>query len=598
MTKNVRKVGQEITSGAEDLFSGKAKWVQTWISYRGLPFLALIALTLGYYQVSSGISELPASTQVWLSYILFAIVVIRLLPDIRKISWSMVFGGYQVSLAFVAGLLLFGNADEDPGLNYWVYLTFWCWLMGLLYSKKYLMPGEFGTISVLTTAVIGTGAPPLDAWIFITLVFVPVILWLQWKHNLTKPVLVLSALVVIVWLSADIKGPSVIFALAATLGLLWFVVFAISRLAKNDMSSFVYGLGIGVISGLIFFVVVPLADLSTEYSATWWLMTGLYAGVAWFLYRKNGGSLFPILFLWGIHWSVISSAYTWLEIFNGIEDSEIYTYGFPLAMLLGAFALRQMAVSMDKKRLYTWAQLYMAGNALIAGFLYSEYDATITRFIFTFTVFAFALWFAKPLSLGKSLPWWKGMINPRHIVAVRRIARKSGNYVVSIPFIGPTVIVIIQGIKVLSHLKKGNEKVNTGDLLLILWSICMALFCTMYVDVFVIEERFIKSIMTNSYQLGVMEQDETLAEWLILASNTMSSLITLFLAAIFFALIGTVYRQPLYEFLTMAAFSTGPVSLVTGEFSGTALFWLSCIVAAGGVLSVRILDGDGAEKSM
>jgi len=97
--QNAQKVGQAISGGAEELFSGKAKWVQTWISSRGLPFLALLALTLGYYHVSSGDFELPASTQAWLSYMLFAIVVIRLLPGIGKTSWSKVFGGYQAGPA-------------------------------------------------------------------------------------------------------------------------------------------------------------------------------------------------------------------------------------------------------------------------------------------------------------------------------------------------------------------------------------------------------------------------------------------------------------------------------------------------------------------
>lgn len=218
--KNAQEIGQAISGGAEGLFSGKAKWVQTWVSSRGLPFLALLALTMGYYRVSSGDFELPASAQLWLSYLLFAIVVIRLLPGIGKTSWSKVFGGYQVSLAFVAGLLLLGNAHEDTGLSYWVYLTLGCWLMGLLYAKKSLMPGEFGVISVLIAALIGSGAPPLDSWIFITLVFVPVISWLQWKHNQTKPVLLLTALVVIVWMGADITGSWVILAIAATLGFL------------------------------------------------------------------------------------------------------------------------------------------------------------------------------------------------------------------------------------------------------------------------------------------------------------------------------------------------------------------------------------------
>jgi len=586
--QNAQKVGQAISGGAEELFSGKAKWVQTWISSRGLPFLALLALTLGYYHVSSGDFELPASTQAWLSYMLFAIVVIRLLPGIGKTSWSKVFGGYQASLAFVAGLLLLGNTHEGPGLSYWVYLTLGCWLMGLLYAKKSLVPGEFGVISVLIAAVIGSSAPPLDSWIFITLVFVPVISWLQWKHNQTKPVLVLSALVVIVWMGADITGPLVILAIAATLGFLWLAVFAIGRLARNDMSSFVYSLGIGVISGLIFFVIVQLADLDPDSSVTWWLMTVLYAGIAWFLYRRNGRALLSMLFLWGIHWAAISSLVTWIEVFDRIEGAE--EYGFHLALLLGAFVLRQKAISLHEKRLYTWAQVYMALNALIAGFSYTHSDATPVRIIFMFTMFAFALWFARPLSLGKSLPWWRGMINPRHVVAVRRIARKSGNYVVSIPFIGPTVNVIMQGIKILSHLKKGNEKVDTGDLLLILWAVCMAMFCILYVEAYVINDGFIKSIMTSSYQLEVMEQAETLAEWLDLATSTMSTFITLFLAAIFLALTGAVYRQPLYEFLSMAAFFAGPVSLIGGEFAGTALFWLACIAAAGGVLSVRMLE--------
>lgn len=354
------------------------------------------------------------------------------------------------------------------------------------------------------------------------------------------------------------------------------------------MSSFVYSLGIGVISGLIFFVIVQLADLDPENSITWWSMTFLYAGIAWFLYKRNGAALLSMLFLWGIHWAAISSAATWIEVFDRIEGAE--KYGFHLALLLGAFVLRQKAISLDEKRLYTWAQVYMALNALIAGISYASSDATVVRIIFMFAMFASALWFARPLSLGKSLPWWKGMINPRHIVAVRRIARKSGNYVVSIPFIGPTVNVIIQGIKVLAHLKKGNEKVDTGDRLLILWAVCMALFCTLYVDAYVISDGFTKSIMTSSYQLGVMEQDGTLAEWLDVATNTISTFTSLFLAAIFFALAGTVYRQPLYEFLSMAAFVAGPISLVGGEFSGTAFFWLACIAAAGGVLSVRMLE--------
>ncbi len=240
-----------IVDTAEDLFSERARWVQTWILSRGLPFLALIVLVLSYNKIGSGHLDLPYQIHFGVAVLVLCVVLFRALKA-RRHSQQMLIGNYQLSLVVVAILLLLGSPAGDHLWYFWLVLVTGFWLAAYAYPKQWFMPGEFAAFAFMVVGICESTSPPLSDWLFVSLAFAPVIIWLQWKHQLLKPVLFLSALLVAYWLYADIKGGQVILAVCAALLMLWFAIYSVGQLTENNASSFIQSVGLGVISGLLY----------------------------------------------------------------------------------------------------------------------------------------------------------------------------------------------------------------------------------------------------------------------------------------------------------------------------------------------------------
>ncbi len=595
-----------LTNASEDIFSERARWVQTWITARALPFIALLTLALSYYQIATGGFVLPRQWAQVVAGIMLFIVLFRAGRYLYRRQWHEVFGGYQASLAFLGLLLLLGDGEGPYSHLYWGVIIGGFWLVGYIYPRKWLMPGELAVIALVSAGLASDGLAPLPDWLFVLVMASPVMIYLQWRHQLLKPVLMLAALIVFVLINAEISGWQVLLAVAVALMLLWVAIYSIGKLNKRDASSFVQSVGVGVISGLLYAIVVVLLGFSDEAPLTWWSMFGLFSLIALVLYKKNGNNLLPLLMLWGTHWALITLTISWEEWMTPIVSGDYY--GFQVGLLLGALHLRYLAVKLDNNRLLVWARLYLIVFALSIGVATVGGDElTFVRLMFTLAVFIIAITLAKGRELSKGPAWWRGVVNPRHVVAVRRILRKGGNFIGSIPFVGPTMSAVIKTFQVLAKLKRDGRSMHSGDLLMIAWVICLSLFLSLYLEKYVLSDDiayalalgddFVVETLDNeagSAVTGVPGVVEERAEMIKEAVNSALEMMVVqsvyLLAGILFAAVALKERQPLYPLMSMVSFVLAPATIVHGEYFETAFFWLTSLVAAIGILSVRELS--------
>ena len=272
----IQNIGSKITAGADDLFSNKSKWVHTWVSKQGLPFLGLIAFLICYYKIGVGDIRLPFNSIVWIAIVLILFVAIRSAGATKNKRFNEITKSYRLSMLYIAVLMLSGNSQSDHSLFYWSILVIGFWFATWIYREKLLVPGEYPAISLLLAGIVDGANPPFDAWLFITFCFGPAIALLYWQMRSLKPVLFLIGIVVLFWITADISGPFIILGLIACALFLWVAVQAISKLARDDVSNLVYSFGLLLVSALVFFLFVGLLRLEAGTAITWWVMLVSY----------------------------------------------------------------------------------------------------------------------------------------------------------------------------------------------------------------------------------------------------------------------------------------------------------------------------------
>jgi len=582
--------GSDVVDGAKDLFGARAQWVQTWVLSRGLPFAALIALVFSYYQIGSGELGIPYPVLLGIAVLALFIALVRGLQILKNKQPQKILGNYQLSLVVVALLLLLGSPEGNHSWFFWLFLIVGFWAVGFAYPKQLFMPGEFTAVAFMLLGVCKSTTTPIPDWIFVSLVIAPVIAWLQLKYQLLKPVLLLSALLLAYWLFAEeIDGWQTILAVVGATLMLLLAIYSLGQLAETGASSFVQSVGLGVISGLLVFVVIMLLGFDSEAASTWWSMFIPFIAICIFIYKRNGEPLLPLLILWTTHWSVIVASYSWEDWF--VNDFFAELYGFHLAIVVGALALRYYAMSNNINRLLVWARIYLAIAALSLTFLfYFEDDLTLFRLVFTAGMFVFALWLAKNINLEKGSPWWKGVINPRHVVAVRKILRKSGNFFASVPFVGAIISAVIKSLQVISKLKRDGSNINSGDLLLIVWAASFALFLNEYLEFYLLTDTFLVSLIDNQNGNGSFEV-------LVSLRAAFSNVLIYVTAGILLGIINAILRQPIFLLLAMASFVIAPTVITNESPELNMLFWLTCFVSALGILSVREFGRDSNLKS-
>ncbi len=288
-----------------------------------------------------------------------------------------------------------------------------------------------------------------------------------------------------------------------------------------------------------------------------------------------------MLILWVTHWAAIVATFSWEEWVNGYD-----VYGVQMATVCGALVLRYFAVDKNNQRLLVWSRGYLAIAALVAvSLIETEEFLTLFRFICVAAFFVVAIWLAMDIDLKKGAPWWRGVVNPRHVVAMRRVMRKSGNVLASIPFFGATISAIVKGLRVVSKLKRDGSNINSGDLLLIVWALCLALFFSAYIDVYLLTDSFLQSLMISSEPT-----DETMMS--IYLRDTINSSSRFILAGILLGIINVILRQPVFLLLAMVSFVMAPFMVSNIEYELAMPFWITCLVSALGVLSLREFGRD------
>ncbi len=581
-------LSNRITDGAKDLFSERARWVQTWITARALPFIALLTLAFNYYRIGSGEVVIPRSWTFAVAWTLLFIVVIRAIPHMSQRQWQKIFGNYQISFGFLGLLLLLGDSYGEHSLLYWGVLLAGFLGIGLIYPKKWSMPGEFGAVSLMLSGIVIGSKTPCPGWLFILVMVAPVMVYLQWKHQLLKPVLFLAALMVGVLLISEIRDRQVILAVFTALVLLWVAIYSIGKLNQKDASSFIQNVGIGVISGILFAIFVKLIGFPSDSALTWWAMFVFFVGISALLYKRNGSKLCPVLILWNTHWMLVSLTMSWEEWLKPVLSGEFYS--FQVAAIMGSLLLQYFAFKLNNNRMLVWARIYLILVALSIGgigriFLKDD-GTTIFRLIFALAVFAFAIWAARATNLAKGPPWWKGAVNPRHVVAIRQIMRKGGNFIGSIPFIGATASAIIKTVRVFMKLKRDGSSMHSGDVLLIIWVIILSLFLSLYIDKFLLSGDIAQTIaLVGGNTTGAIK--EVNQDVINKAKDMVVAQSSYLIAGLLFGIVALKERQPLYPLMAMVSFLLAPATIIGGDYFVTTSFWLISMIAAIGILSVR-----------
>jgi hypothetical protein len=219
----------------------------------------------------------------------------------------------------------------------------------------------------------------------------------------------------------------------------------------------------------------------------------------------------------------------------------------------------------------------------------SDSFMTIFRLLFFIAVFVLAIWVARTEAFAKGLPWWKGAVNPRHVVAIRRIMLKGGKFIGSVPFIGATISAIIKTMQVLGKLKRDGSKMHSGDVLLIIWVIFLAIFISRYIDEFILSDAIVKAIAFSDEGISgiateVLQETVNNAKAMIVAQSSY------LMAGLLFGVVALKERQPLYPLMAMVSFLLAPATIMGSDYSETPFFWVISLIAAIGILSVKELN--------
>lgn len=577
----VGKAGTSIASLADNLFVGKSSWVHLWVYKRGMPFLALLAFYVGRYRISLTTDQLvlPAWFIPFLAIIISCFVVVKIAlarKALDQLSGSYVFSFAYMSFGVHWDWLLFSLFADGSTSGFPFLILFWgniaytftgYWAMTWLYCKELVSSEEYVALTLFIAFLYGTDSDPTSIWIFMAALFIPAILLLYRQHKSFRSIVFLASVVTYFWVVSDIAGINYVsLALVFCLGFIWVVFRALKKLSEENVSNLLYSFCLLVISALLYFIFNGLFSFDSTAPLTWWMMWLFFSGVSFLIWKSCGNKILPILALWFSFWFTLTFVFTLLYFADDL--GEMISYSGLLMILTGsALYSRTIAIHLNSGRLYIWSRLYMiVGGGAAMLFTAEAGSLPWLWFMFLLCIFATAVWFSLPKELGTELPWWRGVVNPRAIVAIRRIALKSGSWIKSIPFIGATIAAGVKTIALLAHLKKNGERIGSADLLLIAWSITLALVSTFYLEANVGQEMY--------QDLG-------------LTGDQFYFVCTALITGILLSLMGRFHKEPLFPLLGMLAFIFSPLYLfqVLDELSQP--FWMALLISACAVVFVK-----------
>lgn len=584
---DIGNTGKSATAIAENLFSEKSRWVHLWIYKRGMPFVALVALYVARYNATMPADILtgPSWFYLLLAFIVFCVALVRIVParhSLAQLRGSYVFSFGYIALGIyiswlIAGFNLdgsFTNIQNTPlAIHNWLYFYAGFWALTWLKCKDIVTSEEYFALAGYIAVSYGLGPESSSIWINVSVLFVPSIYLLYRQQESFRTILFLSAIVTYFLIVSEITGYFyVLIAFIGCLGFIWVVVKALKKLSDENVSNLLYSFCLLIISGLIFFVISVLFQFDPERPLTWWGMYSCFAVLCLLIWRSCGKKIAPIIALWQSYWLSATLFVTLIDFVDVLSERTMHL-GTLAIILCSAIALRELSARLNSNRLYVWSRIYMmlaAGTAIFETGLQGEFS--ILWLLAVVVCFAVAVWLAQVRHLAKGLAWWRGVINPRTIVALRRIGRKSRSWIVSIPFLGSTIAASLRAGMLLMHLKKGGRRIDSADLLLILWSVSLSLVVALS-----LEQEFGPNLYTD----------------LLLSESEFYVVSVAMFSGILLSVIGRFYEEPMFPLLGMMAFIASPAYLFQLEGELSISFWLavitsaSCIVFAKDVVEIK-----------
>ncbi|MCW8997796.1 MAG: hypothetical protein OQK04_03690, partial [Kangiellaceae bacterium] len=308
----LQKLGENVVKGTDDIIAKQSNLIHKWVAEKSLPYLGSLAFYFSYYQLSF-VQEKPVTTLGWLWGTMYLVIAFGLIQPLKAGSWSAILSGYRATMFYIATLLLIEEFSEIYSPAYWGFATIYYWFFTWSYRQSYLMPGEFLGATLLLAALISNGVPLISSFAYIFIAFVPSLGLLYWPEHRVKAMLLLIGVMLLVWLGSDIDGMQKAIAVIATLGFIVVAVFALKKLTRDDTSNLVYSFALGIISGLVLFVLAVVLQIDLEKAGGWWLMSLFFAGISIYLFKKCSRNIYPVLILWNGFWSTITIGVTWGE---------------------------------------------------------------------------------------------------------------------------------------------------------------------------------------------------------------------------------------------------------------------------------------------
>lgn len=562
--KGIQRLGGEISNGIRSLYIEQAKWVQTWVVSRALPLIALVALSISFFfMVSRSIFSRQEILIVSIS--LLIVCLIYLVKKLFNREWIDITGNYNTFMAYLAILLLLSDPSGVHSILFWIAVLIGFYFIGFAYTRAWLIAGEFPLLALVVASISLYSEPFIPKELFIFIAFLPIILILA-KMSIYKPMLYLVGLVISSWIYTGIEDWFIIFAIIAIVILIIFVIKAIGNLSEREESSLLKSSGLAIISGLIFLIFVTLLQLSIDRYYTWMYMYVVMLFTFTFIYYKFGFKWLPYLSLWATHWSIFTCFFICNDLFEQAVSQILWIIS--ILLILCGIVLRYLSVKLNYRGLHLWSNIYFITSAISLLMVHSNKDFhSWGRVIFSIMLFSLILYLYKDNKmLIKAAPWWKGVLDARHVVVMRTISKKGESLVASIPVIGITISTFIQSFQVIFRLKRGGETVNSGDIMLLVSIPCIASFYT--------------DFMIN-YMLTTLP-NPALTFWSI----------TLILTGTLFGISGLINREPLYPLLAMVVFLLAPYLALDSDYNLTTFFWISCSLSATGILSLKGLVED------
>lgn len=555
----------DATEVVKDLIYERAKWVRKWVIASAFPFVALTMLMVSCYEINQTIGRVPQAT-VLLSAALIFIVCIRMIRPLLRKNWTSAFGNYHISMLCTAALLPLGFVTDEPRTFLWAVLPIAYWMVGLVSAKGWLMPGEFSALSLLAATIMGRWSIAIPIWIYALIVYVPVMFWLNWRLKKIGTALFLALLILAVWQQAHIAG--VVLPLIASLLLIALGVYAIGKLNDGNASGLIRSFALAVISAVILFVAISIFQFKVNSPLAWWLMTALFAATAMFIHRVVNQRAGALLVSWTIHWLAVSICVS--------LDAVRLDYYLVFAIL--AFPLRIAADRLKDNHLQLWSQIYLLIATIVL--LPKLNSDSVSQLLSILLIYLFSPWAfgAPPHEAGPA--WWKHILNPRHVVAIRQMLKKSGKFTASIPVIGVTVSAVASGILVLSKLKRGGQRMVLSDLLLILLQVVIALILTDF--------TLDKLLLPDTIERLVDGANLKDPHYLV------GEGVAFTVGGILFGILALVRREPYLSLLAMVCFLVSPIRLLNNGMGSTAIFWLFCFASAAGIFVAR----EGKEEQL